>query len=220
MQTDLVPRLIQDWQKSDELPVQQKDVPVQTSPVVCRAEIGLSPDSIRALGNLADHLPAAGMFLLLMTMSIVLIRVGRICVAMLANKPGAMSVRYGTPVSAPATFGSREMAERVAEHETTAYWQHLLDVFSTALEDEGYTLHTDERAEVSPPLSVRVRVGRELAGARQYYLAPLTEQYELMDERLREDADKHFLLRADTCQRGVRAAGWYVVRRDDLSVPH
>jgi hypothetical protein len=45
---------------------------------VCRAEIGLSPDGINAFSQLTGHLPAVGLFVVLLALAIVILRTGRV----------------------------------------------------------------------------------------------------------------------------------------------
>ncbi|MBP2200581.1 hypothetical protein [Pantoea cypripedii] len=221
MQSDRVTRLLNDGQSADSSPAQlhPEGVPeaVWSGPLPspsCRAEIPLSPDSIRAAGDLADHLPAAGLFVMLLTLSVVIVRLGRVFAATRRSSPEAPSVRYGTPAFAPAPFGSRAMAERAAAHENTAYWQHLLAAFGAALEDEGYALSNDPRGEVKLPESTRLRVGCAVIRARQRCISPL--QHEASREAFLQQAaeDGYAGSWADWCQRGAEAAGWYVVRQN------
>jgi hypothetical protein len=44
---------------------------------VCRAEVSLSPGSLKALGDMADHLPYIGIFLVLLALSVAIARIGR-----------------------------------------------------------------------------------------------------------------------------------------------
>lgn len=44
---------------------------------VCRAEVSVSPGSLRALGDMADHLPYIGIFMVLLALSVAILRIGR-----------------------------------------------------------------------------------------------------------------------------------------------
>lgn len=220
MQTDLVTRLQTDWQSSDSSPAQLHPEGVPKAvwsgplpPPSCRAEISLSPESIRAAGDLADHLPAAGLFVMLLTLSVVIVRLGRVFAATRRNSPDTLSVRYGIPTCPPAPFGSRKMAARAAEHENTAYWQHLLAAFAASVESEGHGLSTDARAKVILPDATRARAGAAIVRARSRCISPL--QHEASREAfLQQGAEDGYAGSwADWCQRGAEAAGWFVVRR-------
>lgn len=219
MQNDLVTRLLNDWQTSDSSPAQlHTEIPqavwsVSPAPPACRAELSLSPESIRAAGDLAEHLPAAGLFVMLLTLSVVIVRLGRVFAATRRDSPDALSVRYGTPACAPAPFGSRKMAARAAEHENTAYWQHLLAAFAASVESEGYGLSTDVRAKVTLPDATRARAGAAIVRARSRCISPLQHEASLEAYLQQAAEDGYAGSWADWCQRGAEAAGWYVVRR-------
>lgn len=183
-------------------------------PPACRVEISLSPASLRALGDLTHHLPAVGLFLMLLALSAVMIRVGRVFTARQAERADAFSVRHGTSVPAPAPFGSPAMAARALAHEEAAYWQHLLAAFAAAIEPEGYTFGTDARARVALPHDTRARVGAAIVAARSRHITPLRSDVELEDFLLQAARDGYAGSWADWCQRGAEAAGWYVIRRE------
>lgn len=221
MQNELLPRLVNDWTSSvaPSTPLNAEPVahPVWSSPApppACRAEISLSPASIRALGDLTDHLPAAGLFLMLLALSAVMIRLGRVFNARLAERADALSVRPGTSVPAPAPFGSPAMAARALAHEDTAYWQHLLAAFAAAIETEGYTFGTNARAKVALPHATRARAGAAIVKARSRHISPLRSEVEIEDFLLQAARDGYAGSWADWCQRGAEAAGWYVIRRE------
>lgn len=120
----------------------------------------------------------------------------------------------GLDIPAPVPFGSREMAALAAAEANCHYWQHMLAVFGTTLEEEGFALCPEPREKVPLPYSVRARVGTAIVKARYRYLAPM--QSERSAEAMLRDADKDDYTGSwtDWCQRGAEAAGWYVVRRD------
>lgn len=180
----------------------------------CRAEISLSPASLRALGDLTDHLPAVGLFLMLLALSAVMIRLGRVFTARQAERADALSVRHGTSVPVPAPFGSPAMAARALAHEEAAYWQHLLAAFAAAIEPEGYTFGTDARARVALPHDTRARAGAAIVAARSRHITPLRSDVELEDFLQQAARDGYAGSWADWCQRGAEAAGWYVIRRE------
>ena len=185
----------------------------------CRAEISLSPASIRALGDLTDHLPAVGLFLMLLVLSVVMVRLGRVFPAKQADRTDAFSVRHGTSVPVPAPFGSPAMAARALAHEETAYWQQLLAAFAAAIEAEGYTFGTDARAKVALPHAVRARAGGAIVKARSRHITPLRSEAALEDLQLQAAEDGYAGSWADWCQRGAEAAGWYVIRREVNQLP-
>lgn len=221
MQNELLPRLVNDWTSSaaPSIPLNVEPVahPVWSAPVpppACRAEISLSPASIRALGDLTDHLPAAGFFLMLLALSAVMLRLGRVFNTRQAERADAFSVRHGTSVLAPAPFGSPAMAARALAHEETAYWQHLLAAFAGAIEPEGYTFGTDALARVALPQDMRARAGAAVVKARSRHISPLRSEEEIEDFLLQAARDGYAGRWADWCQRGAEAAGWYVIRRE------
>lgn len=183
-------------------------------PPACRAEISLSPASFRALGDLTDHLPAVGLFLMLLALSAVMIRLGRVFTVRPAERADALNIRHGTSVPAPAPFGSPAMAARALAHEETAYWQHLLAAFAAAIEAEGYTFGTDVRAKVALPHDTRARAGAAIVAARSRHITPLRSEVELEDFLQQAARDGYAGSWADWCQRGAEAAGWYVIRRE------
>ncbi|AOE42628.1 hypothetical protein BEE12_22840 (plasmid) [Pantoea agglomerans] len=120
----------------------------------------------------------------------------------------------GRAIPASVPFGSREMAAVAAAEVNSHYWQHMLAVFETTLEEEGFALCTEPQEKVPLPYPVRARVGTAIVKARYRYLAPL--QSERSAEAMLRDAEKDDYTGSwtDWCQRGAEAAGWYVVRRD------
>lgn len=221
MQNELLPRLVNDW-KSSEAPAMQQNAapavqPVWSAPApepACRAEISLSPASIRALGDLTDHLPAVGLFLMLLVLSVVMVRLGRVFPAKQADRTDAFSVRHGTSVPVPAPFGSPAMAARALAHEETAYWQQLLAAFAAAIEAEGYTFGTDARVKVALPHDLRELAGAAIVKARSRHISPQRSDGDLEESLQQAARDGYAGSWADWCQRGAEAAGWYVVRRD------
>ncbi|MGE9553648.1 hypothetical protein ACQPT2_21225 [Erwinia amylovora] len=184
--------------------------PVPASPPVCRAEISLSPDSLSAAGALAGRLPDAGLFVLLLAMSVAIVRMARVFVAGRVSRAEAVCVRPGR--GRPAPFASSVMAMQAKGHEDTRYWQHLLIAFAAAIESEGYALSTDGRAKVTLPFDTRTRAGTAIVKARYRYLAPL-QSAEKMEQILAEASEDDYAGNwADWCQRGAESAGWYVIR--------
>ncbi|MCX0498239.1 hypothetical protein [Erwinia billingiae] len=189
-----------------------KMVPVD-SPVLlpaCRAEISLSPASFSAAGALAGRLPDAGLFVLLLTLSVVIVRMARVFVAGRASRAEAVCVRPGT--GRPAPFASSEMAMHASDSEQTRYWQHLLIAFAAATEAEGYALSTDGRSKVTLPFDTRTRAGTAIMKARYRYLSPFKSAEEVEQILVQATEDGYAGCWADWCQRGAEAAGWYVIR--------
>ncbi|HAU5565823.1 TPA: hypothetical protein JD264_18700 [Serratia fonticola] len=221
MQNELLPRLVNDWTSSVAPSTQPEAEPsahpvwsAPAQPPACRAEISLSPAGIRALGDLTDHLPAAGLFLVLLALTVVIVREGRVFTAKQAERADSFSVRHGSPVHAPAPFGSPAMAARALTHEETAYWQHLLAAFAGAIEPEGYTFGTDAREKVALPHATRALAGAAIVAARSRHITPQRSEGDLEDFLLQAAKDGYAGSWADWCQRGAEAAGWYVIRRE------
>ncbi|QEW34527.1 hypothetical protein D0N50_22665 (plasmid) [Erwinia billingiae] len=180
------------------------------SPPACRAEISLSPDSLSAASELAGRLPDAGMFVVLLTLSVVIVRMARVFVAGHATRSDIVSVRHGK--APPASFSSSEMAMHASGQENTRYWQHLLIAFAAAIESEGYALSTDGRSKVTLPFDTRTRAGTAIVKARYRYLSPLQSAEEVEQILIKATDDGYAGNWTDWCQRGAEAAGWYVIR--------
>ncbi|MGP2417040.1 hypothetical protein ACTUSQ_23175 [Pantoea ananatis] len=200
---------------SFENPVPMVAEPVSSHPMAdvqplqsCRSEIVIAPESIRALGTFIDHLPAAGMFVLLLTLALFLRRFVRPFSPRKENTPQPEET---FTVFSPPQLGSRKMAAYMAESENIRYWQFLLAAFGGALEKEGYALRTDAKSAAELPLYVRQRVGAEVFMARERYLAPFQSD-EVAERRLASATeDGHATGWTEMCRRGAEAAGWFVV---------
>lgn len=191
--------------QSHAKPVMQTEWAVQAPPL-CRAEISLAPESIRAF---TGQLPAVGGCIVLIAMAIVIVRAGR---RMIPARPDTMRVAFVS--SSPAPFGSREMAKLAADEANSHYWQCMLAAFSGALEAEGFALRTGPRSKVLLPYAVRARVGIAIVKARSRYLNP-RQSDDAAEAMLREaEQDDYTGGWTDCCMRGAEAAGWYIVRRD------
>ncbi len=195
-------------------PIKWIEGPIPASPPLCRAEISLSPESLSAVGSMADHLPAVGGLVLLLSLSVVIVRIGRWFVSTYSSRREPDIVPQCPAVSTPVPFGSREMALCVAMHENADYWQLIMTAFSDALASEGYAFLNDADAKVTLSHRVRERAGLAILHARYRYLAPLESKESI--ERLLQEAAANGLAEswATRCQQGAEAAGWYAVRRD------
>lgn len=188
-----------------------RPVPAEFSQTpVCRAEIGLSPDGINAFSQLMGHLPAAGLFVVLLALAIVILRTGRV----VAGRRRTADIQYGKPAPAALTFGSREMAARAAEDQNAAYWQSLLSAFSDALDEEGYALRRAAHDKVVLSPDARKRVGATIVRARERYISP-SRRGEVLEQILQQAAEDGYTESwADWCCQAAESTGWYVVRQE------
>lgn len=193
----------------DEAPLRPVPTAFSQTPV-CRAEIGLSPEGINAFSKLTEHLPAVGLFVVLLALAIVILRTGRV----VAGRLKTADRQYGKPAPAALTFGSREMAARAAEDRNAAYWQSLLSAFRDALDEEGYALRRTAHDKVVLSPDARKRVGATIVRAREQYISP-SRRGEVLEQILQQAADDGYTESwADWCCQAAESTGWYVVRQE------
>ncbi|PXW51449.1 hypothetical protein DFO55_11819 [Grimontella sp. AG753] len=173
---------------------------------VCRTETGISPDGINAFSQLIGHLPAVGLFVVLLALAIVILRTGRV----VAGRRKTADMQYGKPAPVALTFGSREMAVRAAEDQNAAYWQSLLSAFRDALDEEGYELRRTAHDKVVLSPDARKRVGATIVRARERYISP-SRRGEVLEQILQQAADDGYTESwADWCCQAAESTGWYI----------